>query len=127
MGPGKPRYAAIVDALADDIDTGRLKPGDQLPTQRELADRLEVSVGTITRAYAAAERRGLVRGEIGRGTFVAGAGADRYRSSELGSKGPGVIDLAVTHPLYAQGPDLAAVLRGAPNWDRKGPASSIWR
>jgi DNA-binding transcriptional MocR family regulator len=111
MGPGKPRYAAILDALAGDIEAGRLKPGDRLPTQRELADRLEVSVGTITRAYAAAERRGLVRGEIGRGTFVAGAAAERYRGSELVSKGPGVIDLSVTHPLYAQGPDLSSVLR----------------
>jgi len=111
MGPGKPRYAAIVDALAGDIDAGRLKPGEQLPTHRELADRLDVSVGTITRAYAAAERRGLVRGEIGRGTFVAGAATGQYRGAELGARTPGVIDLAVTHPLYSQGPDLSSVLR----------------
>jgi DNA-binding transcriptional MocR family regulator len=110
MGSDGPRFAAIVDALADDIGAGRLKPGDQLPTQRELADRLGVSIGTVTRAYAAAERRGLVRGEIGRGTFVAGSAAGEYGGSEIGPRAPGMIDLAVTHPLYLLDPDLSRTL-----------------
>ncbi|CAK0752446.1 PLP-dependent aminotransferase family protein [Azospirillaceae bacterium] len=67
-----PRYRAIADALADDVAHGRLPIGSQLPTHRELAHRLKVTVGTITRAYAEAERRGLIGGEIGRGTFVRG-------------------------------------------------------
>jgi DNA-binding transcriptional MocR family regulator len=108
---GTPRYAAIVDALAGDIEAGRLNPGDRLPTQRELADQLGLSVGTVTRAYADAERRGLVRGEIGRGTFVSGAAADEYRRADLGLHEPGVIDLALTHPLYSKDPDLSSVLR----------------
>ena len=69
-----PRYLAIVRALSDDIDRGVLHAGDRLPTHRELGDRLGVAVGTITRAYAEAERLGLVRGEIGRGTFVTSLG-----------------------------------------------------
>ncbi|MBK4719998.1 PLP-dependent aminotransferase family protein [Azospirillum sp. YIM DDC1] len=67
-----PRYRAIADALSDDIANGRLAPGARLPTHRDLAYRLGVTVGTITRAYTEAEKRGLIGGEVGRGTFVQG-------------------------------------------------------
>jgi DNA-binding transcriptional MocR family regulator len=108
MESDSPRYAAIVEALAGDIETGRLKPGDRLPTQRDLADQLGVSIGTVTRAYAAAERRGLVRGEIGRGTFIAGVGV---KGADLGPRTPGVVDFSVTHPLYCLDPDISGALR----------------
>lgn len=65
-----PIYRRIADALADDVATGRLPAGSRLPTHRELAWRLEVTVGTVSRAYAEAARRGLIGGEVGRGTFV---------------------------------------------------------
>src|SRR5262245_58427635 len=65
-----PRYLAIADALAFDIRNSKLSPGDRLPTHRELAYQLGVTVGTVTRAYGEAERRGLIGGEVGRGTFV---------------------------------------------------------
>lgn len=65
-----PRYRAIADALADDVAEGRLKPGDRLPTHRDLGWKLGVTVGTVSRAYAEAERRGLISGEVGRGTYV---------------------------------------------------------
>lgn len=65
-----PRYLALADALSDDIAAGRLPPGDRLPTHRNLAWRLGVTVGTVSRAYAEAERRGLTSGEVGRGTYV---------------------------------------------------------
>ena len=65
-----PRYVAIADALAADISTGRLTPGTRLPTHRDLAWDLKVTVGTVSRAYAEAERRGLIYGEVGRGTYV---------------------------------------------------------
>ncbi len=48
-------------------------PGARLPTHRDLAHRLEISVGTVTRAYAEAERRGLIVSHVGRGSFVSGA------------------------------------------------------
>lgn len=67
-----PIYLAIADALANDVARGRLEARTRLPTHRDLAYRLGVTVGTITRAYAEAERRGLVYGEVGRGTFVRG-------------------------------------------------------
>ncbi len=65
-----PLYRIIADALADDIASAALPVGARLPTHRDLAFRLGVTVGTVTRAYAEAERRGLIGGEVGRGTFV---------------------------------------------------------
>jgi DNA-binding transcriptional MocR family regulator len=69
----------LVAALAADIESGILPPGAQLPTQRELADKLGVALGTVTRAYAVAQKRGWITSTIGRGTFVsvdAGAASD---------------------------------------------------
>jgi len=68
-----PRYLAIADALAHDVTRGVLDPGTQLPTHRDLADALGVTVGTVSRAYREARARGLIVGEVGRGTFVLGA------------------------------------------------------
>jgi DNA-binding transcriptional MocR family regulator len=75
-GRGGARYRAIADALGDDVQAGRLAPGTRLPTHRALAEALGVTVGTITRAYTEAERRGLVDATVGRGTFVRGASAE---------------------------------------------------
>ncbi|WP_420412758.1 PLP-dependent aminotransferase family protein [Roseibium sp.] len=66
-----PIYLAIADALEADILAGSLARGDRLPPQRELAYQLGITLGTVTRAYAEAERRRLVKGETGRGTYVA--------------------------------------------------------
>jgi len=66
----RPRYLAIADAIGEDVVDGRLAGGQRLPTHRELADTLGVTVGTVSRAYAEAARRGLISGEVGRGTFV---------------------------------------------------------
>lgn len=71
-GRSGPLYLAIADAIAEDIVGGALPPGTRLPTHRDLAYRLGVTVGTVTRAYAEAEKRRLVSGEVGRGTFVRG-------------------------------------------------------
>jgi len=67
---GKPKYLALADAIEADIAAGTLLPGQRLPTHRDLADALGVTVGTVTRGYSEAARRGAVRGEVGRGTSV---------------------------------------------------------
>ncbi len=69
--PG-PRYKALADAIADDIKTGVLKPKQKLPTHRSLAELLGVTVGTVTRGYAEAEKRELIVARMGSGTFVGG-------------------------------------------------------
>jgi len=65
-----PLYARLTDAIAQDIENGTLPPDAKLPPHRDLAHRLSVSVGTVTRAYADAERRGLLTAHVGRGSFV---------------------------------------------------------
>ena len=70
-----PVYAAIVDALRRDVASGRLRRGTRLLPQRQMAKRLQLSIGTISKAYAEAERLGIVAGEVGRGTYVLPGGA----------------------------------------------------
>jgi DNA-binding transcriptional MocR family regulator len=94
--PG-PRYRAIADAIAADLARGRLRPGTRLPTHRDLADSLGVTVGTVTRGYAEAARRGLLSGEVGRGTFLRGAPLDPL-AFPGGAVARGVLDLSVNHP-----------------------------
>ncbi len=65
-----PLYRNLAGAIARDVQAGRLRAGDRLPPHRDLADVLGVTVTTVTRGYAEAERLGLVQGEVGRGTFV---------------------------------------------------------
>ena len=69
----RPLYLRIVDALQADVASGKVPPDTQLPTQRELAERIGTTIATVTRAYAEARRRGLVSATVGRGTFVHGA------------------------------------------------------
>ena len=61
----------LVGALAEDILQGALEGGARLPAHRDLADELNIGVGTVTTAYAVLERRGLVRTVKGSGKFVA--------------------------------------------------------
>src|SRR5262245_40034281 len=71
----QPIYERLVTAMAADIGEGVLAPGERLPPQRELAWRLGLGVGTVSKAYAEAERRGLLSGQVGRGSFVAAQAA----------------------------------------------------
>ena len=92
-----PRYVAFVDALEADIAMGRVKPGTRLLPQRDMAQRLGLSVGTISKAYSEAEQRGLISGEVGRGTFVQRRGIDQRGA--LGTS-DATINLALNVPPY---------------------------
>src|SRR5215471_9521890 len=72
LGDVGPLYLQIVVRLEQDIAKGVLARGARLLPHRDMADRLKLSVGTVARAYDEAERRGLISGEVGRGTFVLG-------------------------------------------------------
>lgn len=80
---GKPLYLAIADAIAADIQCGVLKAGEKLPPHRDLAWRLKVTTGTVTRGYKEAEIRGLLSGEVGRGSFVREASAAKPLPSRI--------------------------------------------
>lgn len=105
-----PKYTAIANSIAEAIANGRLTAGDRLPPHRDLAYRLGVTVGTVTRGYAEAERRGLVGGEVGRGTFVKG---ERDRSATQlfairHDNPPTGIDLSLNFPPEGIRADLFA-------------------
>ncbi|XHB99117.1 PLP-dependent aminotransferase family protein [Nitratireductor sp. ac15] len=67
---GKARYIRLADMLSNAIQDGKLAPGTKLPTHRAFAEQFKVALATATRAYGELERRGLIVGEAGRGTFV---------------------------------------------------------
>lgn len=71
-----PLYLRLADQIESDIAQGVLAPGAKLPPQRDLAYDIGVTTGTIGRAYALVRERGLVSGEVGRGTFVLSRDAD---------------------------------------------------
>lgn len=70
LAPNGPRYRALADEIGAAVARGELGDGARLPPVRELAWSLGVTPGTVARAYQLAESRGLVAGEVGRGTFV---------------------------------------------------------
>jgi len=65
-----PAYHRLADAINQATTDGTLLPGTRLPPQRELSFQLDVSIGTVTRAYDLATRRGDVQAIVGKGTFV---------------------------------------------------------
>ena len=69
-GSDLPIYRQIMRQVTDALSGGRLRPGDKLTSQRELAEQLVVSPLTVKKAYDELEREGLITTERGRGTFV---------------------------------------------------------
>lgn len=117
----KPLYKALADTLERDIASGVLKPGERLPTHRDMADALGLNVSTITRAYREAERRGMLSGTVGRGTFVA---ADAVAATSMVSfepAMPGMVEMGLISPLTGMDPDISEGFRKIAR--RKNPAS----
>ena len=83
-----PMHERLAEALERQVASGLYLPGDRLPTHREIARRAKVAIGTVTKAIDLLGRRGIVRGEVGRGTFVNA----REPAAE------GVIDLTINGP-----------------------------
>ena len=100
-----PVYLAIADALAADISSGMLREGSRLPTQRGLADSLGIDFTTVTRAYSEAQRRGLVEGRVGLGTYIKAQPGPPTQAAA-----PGVIDLSTNWPPHFRDQKLIARL-----------------
>jgi GntR family transcriptional regulator len=69
-GDELPIYRQIMRQITDAVASGRLETGEQLPSQRELAELLVISPLTVKKAYDELEREGLIETQRGRGTFV---------------------------------------------------------
>lgn len=94
----RPAYLSLAEQIARAIADGDLAEGARLPPHRRMADDLGLSVQTVSRAYEELTRRGLIAGEVGRGSFVRAARAERdppYLPERLGE----VIDLSILKPV----------------------------
>ncbi|QYN36423.1 PLP-dependent aminotransferase family protein [Pseudonocardia sp. DSM 110487] len=104
-------YRVLADAVATDIAAGRLRAGDRLPTQRRFARDRGIAVSTASRVYAELSRRGLVAGEVGRGTFV--RAAPPPPGPALVEHRPVTVDLEMNFPILdGQAALLAPALSG---------------
>jgi GntR family transcriptional regulator len=67
---GLPIYTQIVNQVQTQVAGGMLKPGDQLPTVRALAEELRVNFNTVARAYRILDEARIISTQQGRGTFI---------------------------------------------------------
>ncbi len=109
-GKTGPKYRLIANAIGEAATDGRLAPGERLPTQRQLADELGISLNTVSRAYAQAVERGFLCGEVGRGTYVRAPGplsaSPSHAPTARRSDGP--IDFTLNLPATGEGAVLLA-------------------
>src|SRR5258708_12289993 len=98
-------YLKLAYTVAAEIAGGTLKPGDRLPPQRSFAYERKIAVSTASRVYTELLRRGLVVGEVGRGTFISG---EARRGVAAAGEPRGVrIDLEFNYPVL---PDQTALI-----------------
>ncbi len=104
-----PKYLAIARALSEAVRQGEIAPGTRLPPHRQLAENLGVSVQTVSRAYAQAEKMGLLQSRVGSGTWI-NALDDARESAYLRGHEPRhespLIDLSIAHPVCPPGHHL---------------------
>jgi len=95
-----PIYLQIVHTVKHQVATGRLKPGAQLPTVRELATILSINPNTVARAYDLLDGDGVITTQQGRGTYVRekpdGVHLTRVRQEQLKAMMDGVIGKALS-------------------------------
>jgi GntR family transcriptional regulator len=77
-----PIYAQLERGVRAAIATGRLRPGDQLPTVRQMAVDLQVNANTVARVYAELERSGVIETKRGVGSFIAASPAQAHPPRE---------------------------------------------
>lgn len=80
---GEPIYAQIVTQVRQLILQGELGAGTPLPSIRQLAKELQISVITTKRAYEELEREGLINSIVGKGSFVSGADQEFIKEQRL--------------------------------------------
>jgi Transcriptional regulators containing a DNA-binding HTH domain and an aminotransferase domain (MocR family) and their eukaryotic orthologs len=92
-----PYSTSLAELLQNDILDGSLSAGIMLPPQRELADYLDLSLSTVTKAYKQCENRGLLFGKVGKGTFVSDI---NVANTVIPSSASQKIEMGMTIPFY---------------------------
>lgn len=95
----RPAYRSLVKAIEAAIQSGTLKPGDRLPTQRKLAFDLQLSVQTVSRAYDKLAEAGKIVGEVGRGTFVRASHDDSQMPFVTRKTSRELLDMSILKPV----------------------------
>ncbi|QHQ34403.1 PLP-dependent aminotransferase family protein [Algicella marina] len=95
----RPRYRSLMEAIEHAIENGLLLPGDRLPTHRELAFQLQLSVQTVSRAYTRLIEAGHIVGEVGRGSFVRNPADDHALPFPAQRASDEIVDLALLKPI----------------------------
>ncbi|GGF81320.1 GntR family transcriptional regulator [Azorhizobium oxalatiphilum] len=102
-------YRALADTLAADIASGRLPAGTRLPAQRDFAYQHKIAPSTASRVYGELTRRGLITGEVGRGSYV--RALEVAATGALGEPVGAPVDLQLNFPILpGQDAELAQVL-----------------
>lgn len=102
--PGTAKYISIGNYLVECVRSGYLKPGTRLPTHREFAEQIGVSVQTVSHAYGYAEKKGALESWVGNGTFVKSGFVDESTDTEFMltqemKETPDEIDMSIAHPV----------------------------
>jgi len=95
---GVPIYIQVKKQIVSEINNGKLKIGDKMPTERELAQKLSISRNTISNAYNLLEQEGILISYQGKGTFVA-EGEKNWKHHTIKDKVLKIIDLALDEAL----------------------------
>jgi GntR family transcriptional regulator len=80
---GVPIYLQLIEQVKHAVETGALRPGDQLPGIRPLAEELVINPNTVAKAYRELEHEGVIELRHGAGAFVADSGRDRRVADRL--------------------------------------------
>ena len=127
-----PAYIELASEIEAKIRSGELRPGSQLPPQRDLARERSVNVSTVTRAYRELQNLNLVVGSTRRGTIVTAGGA--MPRVDRAATPAGIIDLTVNRPavddfqkrLAETLPQLAADKRFREMQEYQPPEGPAW-
>lgn len=120
----RPAYLSLAEQFVAAIESGAMPVGARLAPQRQLAFDLGLSVQTVSRAYGELIRRGLVSGEVGRGSFVLPAGAEASQPYLPRRQGE-LIDMSILKPVSDR--MHGTILRDGLHWvaDNMAPASAL--
>lgn len=98
----RPVYRSLADAVVQAVDEGKIKPGARLPTHRDLAYRLGISVQTVSRAYGELIHRGIIVGQVGRGSYVRTGPPDTRTPFLPESQYDKLVDCSILKPVMAE-------------------------
>jgi DNA-binding transcriptional MocR family regulator len=97
-----PLHLGLASAIANAITEGKLSKGQKLPTHRYMADKLGLSVHTVSKAYDNLRRQNLIDGQVGRGSYVLDQDTQNDQPFQLESEANNGFDMSISRPIFSQ-------------------------